>query len=55
MVIRKLRLFQISLYQPSGNASFIIDTMTVSQRIKADLVELKVESLYYESHLALIT
>ena len=31
---------------PCGNASFSIDTMTGSQRTKADLVELKVESFY---------
>ena len=47
---------ELGLY-PSGNASFIIDTMTGSQRTKADLVELKVESLYciMESDLTLIT
>ena len=31
---------------PTGNASFIIDTTTGSQPTKADLFELKVESLY---------
>ena len=33
-------------FSPSGNTSFIFDTMTGSHPTKADLVEMKVESLY---------